>query len=235
MGVTGYRVERCQGAGCTTFAQIATPTGTSFSDTGLTAGTSYSYRVRAMDAAGNLERRTRTSRAPRRLAPDTQPPTAPARLTATAVGAAPDQSELDGLDRQRRRYRLPGRALPGRGLHRPSRRSRRRRHHLQRHGPDRRTRVTAIAYARSMRPRNAGAYSPIASATTPLPRAGSLRRTVSTREPGRRPPTPQATRSPAPDRHDVDDRRQVRERPRLQRDDHFVNLGNPTPLKITGR
>ena len=28
VGVTGYRVERCQGAGCTTFAQVATPTGT---------------------------------------------------------------------------------------------------------------------------------------------------------------------------------------------------------------
>ena len=54
VGVTGYRVERCAGAGCSTFVQIATPTATSFSDTGLTAGTSYSYRVRATDAAGNL-------------------------------------------------------------------------------------------------------------------------------------------------------------------------------------
>ena len=54
VGVTGYRVERCQGAGCASFAQIATSTGTSFSDTGLAAATSYSYRVRAADAAGNL-------------------------------------------------------------------------------------------------------------------------------------------------------------------------------------
>jgi RHS repeat-associated protein len=54
VGVTGYRVERCAGAGCGSFAQIATPTGTSFSDTGLAATTSYSYRVRAADAAGNL-------------------------------------------------------------------------------------------------------------------------------------------------------------------------------------
>jgi RHS repeat-associated protein len=54
VGVTGYQVERCQGAGCTTFAQIVAPTGTSFSNTGLTAATSYSYRVRARDAAGNL-------------------------------------------------------------------------------------------------------------------------------------------------------------------------------------
>jgi hypothetical protein len=54
VGITGYLVERCSGAGCTGFAQIGTPTSTTFSDTGLTASTSYSYRVRAMDAAGNL-------------------------------------------------------------------------------------------------------------------------------------------------------------------------------------
>ncbi|PYQ98744.1 MAG: hypothetical protein DMF97_12090 [Acidobacteria bacterium] len=54
-GVTGYVVERCQGAGCATFAQVGTPAATSFSDTtGLVASTSYSYRVRAKDAAGNL-------------------------------------------------------------------------------------------------------------------------------------------------------------------------------------
>ena len=54
VGVTGYLVERCQGVGCTTFMEIGTPTGTTFSDTGVTAGNIYSYRVRAMDAAGNV-------------------------------------------------------------------------------------------------------------------------------------------------------------------------------------
>ncbi|MFO0701164.1 MAG: FG-GAP-like repeat-containing protein [Nitrospira sp.] len=54
VGVSGYRVERCQGAGCTTFAQVGTSIGQTFSDTGVTAGTLYSYRVRATDAAGNL-------------------------------------------------------------------------------------------------------------------------------------------------------------------------------------
>ena len=39
VGVTGYRVERCQGAGCSNFVQVATPTGPSFNDTGLAAST----------------------------------------------------------------------------------------------------------------------------------------------------------------------------------------------------
>src|SRR5204862_186211 len=52
-GVTGYRVERCSGASCTTFSEIGTTTtATSYNDTGLTAGVFYSYRVRAIDAAG---------------------------------------------------------------------------------------------------------------------------------------------------------------------------------------
>jgi len=55
VGVTGYMVERCQGAACSNFVQISTSTATTFSDTGLTGTTSYSYRVRATDAAGNLE------------------------------------------------------------------------------------------------------------------------------------------------------------------------------------
>ena len=63
VGVTGYRVERCSGAACTGFAQIGTPTTTTFSDTGLTASTSYSYRVRATDAAGNLSAYSNTASA----------------------------------------------------------------------------------------------------------------------------------------------------------------------------
>jgi hypothetical protein len=51
-GVAGYRVERCQGTNCTNFSQIAAPTGTTYQDTGLTANTSYSYRVRAVDPSG---------------------------------------------------------------------------------------------------------------------------------------------------------------------------------------
>src|SRR5882724_8697034 len=35
IGIANYVVQRCQGAGCTSFAQIATPVGTSYNDTGL--------------------------------------------------------------------------------------------------------------------------------------------------------------------------------------------------------
>ena len=54
VGVTGYELERCQGVGCANFTLIATPTTSSYTDTGLTPGVSYSYRVRARDAVGNF-------------------------------------------------------------------------------------------------------------------------------------------------------------------------------------
>ena len=49
---TGFMIERCTGAGCSDFAQIATVGAnvTSYSDTGLAAATSYTYRVRAYNA-----------------------------------------------------------------------------------------------------------------------------------------------------------------------------------------
>jgi fibronectin type 3 domain-containing protein len=54
VGMANYIVQRCQGAGCSSFAQIATPTTTTYSDTGLVSNASYSYRVQAKDTAGNL-------------------------------------------------------------------------------------------------------------------------------------------------------------------------------------
>ena len=87
IGVAGYLVERCQGVGCSSFAQIASLVGerTNYNDSGLTAGTTYSYRTRATDAAGyfSLYSNTATAITP---APDTQPPTVPGTLGATATG-----------------------------------------------------------------------------------------------------------------------------------------------------
>ncbi|MFD2353903.1 fibronectin type III domain-containing protein [Nonomuraea ferruginea] len=53
-GVTGYEILRAPGASGGTFAQAGTSATTSFTDTGLTAGTTYRYQVRARDAAGNV-------------------------------------------------------------------------------------------------------------------------------------------------------------------------------------
>jgi Fibronectin type III domain len=54
LGIANYIVYRCQGVGCANFAQIATPAGTTYSDPGLAASTSYSYEVQAKDNDGNL-------------------------------------------------------------------------------------------------------------------------------------------------------------------------------------
>jgi len=82
--VTGYQVQRCQGAGCSNFALIASPTGTSFSDTGLSGSTSYSYRVRATDASNYMSGYSNTASA------TTAAPTftAPGNLTATASSSS---------------------------------------------------------------------------------------------------------------------------------------------------
>ena len=60
--VTGYRVER-QDPGSPGFAQVGTTTTTSYNDTGLVAGSTYSYRVRAVDAAQNLSQYSGTASA----------------------------------------------------------------------------------------------------------------------------------------------------------------------------
>src|SRR5262249_58405238 len=63
VGVTAYQVERCQGASCNSFALVASPPTTTFSDTGLAASISYSYRVRAQDAANNVSNYTNVATA----------------------------------------------------------------------------------------------------------------------------------------------------------------------------
>jgi chitodextrinase len=78
VGVTGYKVYRNGSA-------VGTTTGAlTFKDTGLTAATSYSYTVGAVDAAGN-ESAQSTAVNSSTQAPDTTPPTVPTGLTVTNV------------------------------------------------------------------------------------------------------------------------------------------------------
>jgi carboxypeptidase T len=80
----GFKIERCTGAGCSNFAQVATAAAnaTSYSDSGLTASTAYSYRVRAYNGAGDSGY-TNVASATTLAAPAL--PAAPTNLTATAV------------------------------------------------------------------------------------------------------------------------------------------------------
>ena len=82
----------------------------------LTASTSYSYRVRATDAAGNLSPYSNTATATTPT-PDTQPPIAAGDADRDRGQRHRDRPLLGRVHRQRRRHRLPGRALPGRELH----------------------------------------------------------------------------------------------------------------------
>ena len=90
VGVSGYRIERCQGAGCSNFAQIATVAGStlSYADTGLNPSSGYSYRVRAADAAGNLGPYSNTLSATTQAAADTTPPSAPGTLSGSAASSS---------------------------------------------------------------------------------------------------------------------------------------------------
>lgn len=78
-GLAGYMLEQCSGASCTSFVQIAAPTTTSYSSTGLTASTSYSYRVRAYDNAlpANNSGYSNIDSATTWTPVDTTPPSAP--------------------------------------------------------------------------------------------------------------------------------------------------------------
>ena len=54
---TEVRIERCTGSGCTNFVQVAVIAGTAttYTDTGRASRTTYAYRVRAHNAAGNSQ------------------------------------------------------------------------------------------------------------------------------------------------------------------------------------
>ena len=50
--ISQYSIERCTGLGCSSFSQIATTASTSYTDTSAVAGTTYNYRIRALDTNG---------------------------------------------------------------------------------------------------------------------------------------------------------------------------------------
>jgi predicted phage tail protein len=84
---TGFKIERCQGPGCSNFAQINTVAAdvTTFNDTGLSASTSYSYRVRATNLGGDSAYSNTASDTTQASA---SPPAAPSNLTAAPVSAS---------------------------------------------------------------------------------------------------------------------------------------------------
>jgi chitodextrinase len=88
VAVANYFIERCSGSGCSNFSQITTTTGTSYQDTGLSASTAYSYRVRAIDSAYNYSSYSNTASATTQSGGgDTTPPTAPTNLAANATSS----------------------------------------------------------------------------------------------------------------------------------------------------
>ena len=77
----GFKIERCQGAGCSNFVQIATVGAnvTTYWDIGLSPGIAYSYRVRSYNSAGDSDYSNTASATTPAL------PAAPSNLTATAI------------------------------------------------------------------------------------------------------------------------------------------------------
>jgi chitodextrinase len=85
VGVTGYQIERCQGSGCTTsFTQFNISASTGWTNTGLTAGTTYGYRMRASDAVPNYSAFTTIVYITTPAAGDTQAPTTPSSFAVVA-------------------------------------------------------------------------------------------------------------------------------------------------------
>ncbi|CAH0121755.1 GlcNAc-binding protein A [Paenibacillus sp. CECT 9249] len=84
VGVTGYQVYRG-----TNLAATVSGSTLSYTVTGLASNTSYSFTVRAVDAAGNVSNASNSvSATTSGPTPDTDPPTAPANLRVTGTSAS---------------------------------------------------------------------------------------------------------------------------------------------------
>jgi chitodextrinase len=82
VAVTGYQVFR-GGVLLTTLGNVPT-----YQDGGLNAATTYTYRVRAIDAAGNASGLSTSASATTLAAPDTIAPTIPTGLSASAISSS---------------------------------------------------------------------------------------------------------------------------------------------------
>ena len=82
VGVTGYRVFR------NTILVATVGSVTAYQDSGLSAVTTYTYRIRALDAAGNVSVQSNTASATTQTVPDTAAPTVPTGLAATAISSS---------------------------------------------------------------------------------------------------------------------------------------------------
>jgi len=163
-GIAGYRVERCQGAGCTNFTQIAALTGTTHADTTCAPDTAYSYRVRAADTAGNLSAYSNVASGT--TPADTQPPTIPGNFVGDCREQQPDQCLVGCLHGQRRSDRLLVGAVPGCGMHELRADRHANRNELRRHRASSEY-VLQLSRSRDGSAGNLSGYSIPASTTTP--------------------------------------------------------------------
>ena len=85
--ITGFKIERCEGKGCSNFVEIASVAAnvTSYQNTNLTALTSYSYRVRAYKESSHYAYSKTASATTSR---STVPPMIPKGLVANAVSSS---------------------------------------------------------------------------------------------------------------------------------------------------
>jgi len=108
VGVTSYEILRAPGTTGGTFAPVGTSTTTTFSNTGLSAGQTFRYQVRARDAAMNNSPVSNTVTGMTQTGGgDTTPPSAPGTLSASGTtqtttnlswGAATDNVGVTGYD-----------------------------------------------------------------------------------------------------------------------------------------
>lgn len=88
VGVTGYYIlSSTDGVNYTTINQVNGST-TTYSDSSVSPSTSYTYEVKAFDAAGNVSSPSTPSTVTTPSAPDTTKPSTPTNLSATAVSSS---------------------------------------------------------------------------------------------------------------------------------------------------